>query len=503
MSTSKNEIATIGSDKSIDLSCVEAFHSPEFVFINNLFRKFGYEIRVAGGAVRDILMKKEPKDIDLATTATPAQMIDMFTKEELRILNRNGESHGTVTVRINDKVISSSFHSYIDCLKFEPPVFQVNYEITTLRIDSDQDGRHANVSFTKDWQLDASRRDLTVNSMFIDVSFGDLKTSIVGDGTGYSIRGKLYDFFNGYRDLENRRIRFVGEPAERIKEDYLRILRYFRFHARLATDPDDHDVAALKVREIFPKISSLIVMILPNVPLQAIAENSRGLEKVAGERIWMEMRLIFGYPSAPSLLRYMAETGVTEACSLPAKPNMAEVERVYASGILHRHANPATCVASVFSSVDEVETLIQRIRPSNLEQNILYFLVKWRQSLAAEGNIIERLQREYLLSLDQVRLKPLFTEAVCYLCTSDDLDAWLAWQAPCFPTNGIAVTEKWGVKGRQLRLVLQGLRTIWVESGCTMDKEALLGEEVYQKVSRMPPEEVERNPMIPVKRRKR
>lgn len=68
----------------------------------------------------------------------------------------------------------------------------------------------------------------------------------------------------------------------------------------------------------------------------------------------MEMRLIFGYPSAPSLLRYMAETGVTEACGLPAKPNMAEVERVYASGILHRHASPATCVAAAFSSIDEM-----------------------------------------------------------------------------------------------------------------------------------------------------
>ncbi|KAL5110072.1 CCA tRNA nucleotidyltransferase 1 mitochondrial [Taenia crassiceps] len=433
MPSSKCEMVTIGSDKSIDLSCVEAFHSPEFVSINKIFRKFNYELRVAGGAVRDILMKKEPKDIDLATTATPAQMIDMFTKEELRILNRNGESHGTVTVRINDKV---------------------NYEITTLRIDSNQDGRHANVSFTKDWQLDASRRDLTVNSMFIDVSFGDPGTNVPGDGVKHSIYGRLYDFFNGYNDLEHRRIRFVGEPSERIKEDYLRILRYFRFHARLSTDPDDHDEAALK----------------------AIAENSRGLEKVAGERIWMELRLILGYPSAPFLLRYMAETGVTKACGLPPKPNLAEVERLYAGGILHRHANPATCIAAALSSIDEVETLIQRIRPSNLEQNILYFLVEWRQSLAADGNIIERLQREYLLSLDQ---------------------------APCFPLNGIAVTEKWGVKGRQLRPVLQGLRTIWVESGCTMAKEALLDEGVFQKVSRMPPEEVERSSMIPVKRQKR
>ena len=104
MTHPKNEMAVVGVDKSLDLSFVAAFRDPEFIFINNLFRKSGFEIRVAGGAVRDILMKKEPKDIDLATTATPAQMLGMFNKEQLRILNRNGEAHGTVTVRINDKV---------------------------------------------------------------------------------------------------------------------------------------------------------------------------------------------------------------------------------------------------------------------------------------------------------------------------------------------------------------------------------------------------------------
>ncbi len=97
-------IAKLGNDNSLNLSHVTAFHEPEFIALNKLFRKYGYEIRVAGGAVRDILMEMEPKDVDLASTATPQQMIDMFTKEELRMLNRNGEAHGTVTVRLNDKV---------------------------------------------------------------------------------------------------------------------------------------------------------------------------------------------------------------------------------------------------------------------------------------------------------------------------------------------------------------------------------------------------------------
>ena len=124
--------------------------------------------------------------------------------------------------------------------------FQTNFEITTLRIDSNQDGRHADVSFTEDWKLDSSRRDLTVNSMFIEVNFENTDTGGPGDCKNVSIHGKLYDFFNGYEDLAHRRIRFVGEPVERIREDYLRILRYFRFHARLANNPEDHDEATLK-----------------------------------------------------------------------------------------------------------------------------------------------------------------------------------------------------------------------------------------------------------------
>lgn len=137
----------------------------------------------------DLLLENVPTDIDLATTATPTQMKEMFDKENIRMINANGEKHGTITPRIND---------------------EQNFEITTLRIDVTTDGRHAEVQYTTDWQLDAYRRDLTINSMFLGF-----------DGT-------VYDYFSGYDDLMKRCVRFVGEPANRIQEDYLRILRYFR-----------------------------------------------------------------------------------------------------------------------------------------------------------------------------------------------------------------------------------------------------------------------------------
>lgn len=166
------------------------FHSiltPEVNALADLFKKYNHEIRVAGGAVRDILMGKTPTDLDFATTATPEEMKNMFIKENIRMVNSNGEKHGTITSRINDKE---------------------NFEVTTLRVDLVTDGRHAEVLFTKDWKLDANRRDLTINSMFLGF-----------DGT-------VYDYFYGYDDLKIRKIAFVGNPVSRIQEDYLRILRF-------------------------------------------------------------------------------------------------------------------------------------------------------------------------------------------------------------------------------------------------------------------------------------
>lgn len=180
--------------------------TPELTFLFELFKKHNYEMRIAGGAVRDLLMNIAPKDVDMATVATPDQMKELFEGEGIRMLNRNGEKHGTITVRINDKE---------------------NFEVTTLRIDVRTDGRHAEVQFVSDWKLDSNRRDLTVNSLFLGQ-----------DGT-------VYDYFNGVEDLKERRVRFVGEPEQRIREDYLRILRYFRFYGRICDSEDKHDEKSL------------------------------------------------------------------------------------------------------------------------------------------------------------------------------------------------------------------------------------------------------------------
>ncbi len=132
--------------QKIDTPEYRALLTPHLLKLAELFKANQYEIRVAGGAVRDILMGIVPHDVDFATTATPEQMKDMFTKAKVRMINSNGEKHGTITARVDDAE---------------------NFEVTTLRIDVETDGRHAKVEYTQDWQLDANRRDLTINALFL------------------------------------------------------------------------------------------------------------------------------------------------------------------------------------------------------------------------------------------------------------------------------------------------------------------------------------------------
>ena len=221
--------------------------TPELLTVTTAFQECGYDIRLVGGVVRDLLLDVPSKDIDLSTNATPEQMKDVFSKRGIKFIE-TGLEHGTLTAHIN----------------------HLDFEVTTLRYDTEQDGRWAKVVFTNDWRLDAERRDLTINAMSMDTEC------------------TLYDYFSGVEDLQCRRVRFVGDSRLRIKEDYLRILRYFRFYGRIVTGADKHDEETLKV----------------------IKETAFGLEKIAVERIWMELSKILVGNFAPSIMKHIYDLGV-------------------------------------------------------------------------------------------------------------------------------------------------------------------------------------------------
>ncbi len=163
----------------------------------------GAEVRFIGGCVRDAVLKRKIRDIDLALALPPGDVMGLLERAGIRVVP-TGIGHGTVTAIVAG----------------------IPYEITTLRVDLDTDGRRARVAFTDDWIADAARRDFTINAL-----------SCTADGA-------VYDYFNGLNDLGRGRIRFVGEARERIREDVLRLLRFFRFYAHFGKPPPDADALA-------------------------------------------------------------------------------------------------------------------------------------------------------------------------------------------------------------------------------------------------------------------
>ena len=162
------------------------------------------EIRYVGGCIRKIINKEEVDDIDLAVNLNPVEVCSALKKKNIKFYE-SGIEHGTITALINNN----------------------KFEITSLRKDVDTDGRHANVEFSNNWKEDASRRDFTINSIYAGIG------------------GSLYDPFDGKKDLENGKVSFIGDAETRIKEDYLRILRYIRFY--LNYSKDKHDPKIIKI----------------------------------------------------------------------------------------------------------------------------------------------------------------------------------------------------------------------------------------------------------------
>ena len=159
----------------------------------------GNKLMFVGGCVRKLLKKELVNDIDIATNLSPDELKNILRENNINFIE-TGITHGTITVVIN----------------------KIKFEITTLRKDVSTDGRHANVEFISDWEEDAKRRDFTINAIYSD------------------LKGEIYDPLGGLKDLENKIVKFIGDPNERIREDYLRILRYFRFYTQY--NNHQHDI---------------------------------------------------------------------------------------------------------------------------------------------------------------------------------------------------------------------------------------------------------------------
>jgi len=214
-------------------------------FLFKILKKKNEETRFIGGCVRDLIIKKKNYDIDLATTLKPNEIIKILNKKKIKII-KNGFSHGTVIAILNNE----------------------KFEITTLRKDIKTDGRHAKVKFTKDWIIDSNRRDFTINAMSCDFN------------------GNLFDYHEGIKDLKKGKIKFIGDSKKRIKEDFLRILRYFRFYAYYGKK----------------NIEKFEINIFKNL--------SQNLKKLSSERVYYEFKRILLSKNSYKTIKLMENSGV-------------------------------------------------------------------------------------------------------------------------------------------------------------------------------------------------
>lgn len=378
-----------------------------------VFEKNQHELRIAGGAVRDLLSGKRPEDVDFATTATPEEMKGMFQSAGIRMINNKGEKHGTITARLHNE----------------------NFEVTTLRVDVQTDGRHAEVEFTTDWQKDAERRDLTINSMFLGL-----------DGT-------LYDYFKGYEDLQNRKVRFVGNAEQRIQEDYLRILRYFRFYGRVALEADDHETETLT----------------------AIRENGRGLAAISGERIWMELKKMVVGNHAGHLLELIYNLDLAQYIGLPPDGNVGEMKRVWRNAKDHS-PKPMTVLAALFHCPEEVEKMDIRLKVSREEKNLALFLVKNRRELCRTEDEPDSLKpfTDFIIDSRELDSQSKVCELLKYQGEHKLLSELSRWSIPRFPISGHDLRKMGVTSGKEIGATLQKLRDIWKKSRYQMDKDELL-----------------------------
>lgn len=267
----------------------------------------GEEVRIAGGAVRNVLMGEAVSDIDMATTATPDVVQARAARAGLRTIP-TGIDHGTITIICDG----------------------VPFEITTLRQDVDTFGRHANVAFGRDFEADAHRRDFTMNALFLDA------------------HGRVYDYCGGLKDIALRRVRFIGEAAKRIREDYLRILRLFRFHASYGTGAIDGEA------------------------LHASIELRQGLRVLSRERVRSELMKLLAAKGAAQSIGAMSDCGILQmllgGVGLPVR--LARAKMVEATHGLAPDPMLRLAALTALSAEDAVR-LRQQLRLSNAEEERL------------------------------------------------------------------------------------------------------------------------------------
>lgn len=377
----------------------------------------GGTARFVGGCVRNALLGEKVADIDIATTETPEKAQALLEAKGIKVVP-TGIAHGTVTA------VTPTRH----------------FEITTLRVDVATDGRRADVAFTGDWLEDAKRRDFTINALYCDAD------------------GALHDPLGGREDLKARRIRFIGDARQRIREDYLRILRFFRFHAWYGKG--EPDAAGLR----------------------ACAEEREGLRQLSGERIRDELLKIAKADAAGAAFRQMAASGIL-AIVLPEASRLDRFEKlvaIEAEQLFVLDADPIPRLGAMLD-LDEagVKSLAARLKLSNRDRDRLAAMLTDRTKIVCYLSMREVRRALYLMGRD------LFKDRVLLGWAEDrpghNTFQWRAllamadsWQKPEMPLTGDMIKAAGVPEGPEIGRVRKEVEEWWVDSDFIDDEFSII-----------------------------
>ena len=384
----------------------------------------GEEARIAGGAVRNALMRESISDVDIATTALPQEVKKRAQALGFKVAP-TGVEHGTMTV----VALGEAF------------------EVTTLRADVKTDGRHAQVVFGRDWQADADRRDFTINGLYADQS------------------GNVIDLVGGLADIASRTLRFIGDAESRIREDHLRILRFFRFFAFYGSGRPDAE------------------------GLKACARLKDSVQQLSAERVWGELKKLLSAHDPSRALLWMRTAGVLSA-ALPESEKWG-IDSVHGLVAAERDLgwkpDPLLRVSAIIPPApDRVSTLSDRLKVSNAERKRLE---AWAAAELPKHDLNDRLLARLLYRSSTAgmadRLKLALASSRSKAVHDDQemmkaagyarmLDFLTTWTRPDFPVGGADLLAKGNVAGPALGKALKALEEKWAGSDFTLSKAELL-----------------------------
>ncbi len=402
-----------GSDKGTKF--LENIREAQIIFsyLNEIGKQS--EVRFVGGCVRKAICGENIDDIDLATSLEPDEVKKRLNKEAIKVID-TGIPYGTVTAILNKK----------------------KFEITTLRKDVSTDGRHANVEFTSNWEHDALRRDFTINAIYAD------------------IEGRIFDPLNGISDLQKGKIKFIGSPEERIQEDYLRILRYFRFFTQYSKTDYDQDI------------------------IRSIKQYINGLNKISNERILDELKKILTLKNAYSLF----SQNTPKEIILNIFPQFKYYERLKIINILDqklrdKYDNYLILALLIVDQSNNYEYFCHKYKTSNSIKNRFKNISANFENIKSKKFYSEENIKKliYLLNRDYVRDLLLFSictnNKIKALNTEKLIDYVNTCKIPKFPISGDYL-KKYGYEtGQTLGKKLKSLEEKWIENDFIIEKKVI------------------------------